>query len=189
MGGMISYKRNGQGILLLDDGTSILTDYCYDKMVGHNVIYSKNAIISVLFIKGSLYEMVSRTEHYIFQIIYDDQEQTITGNGLLIDFKNKKIYHLIYNRGKVMKKIVESNRDIIEQIFSNRLTKLINAKHENALKFRLKFENGVSIRIEQKKIIIGYGDSYEQSEGLGFILRINEEKMANFSSSVDMKCL
>jgi hypothetical protein len=61
MGDMISYKRSGQGLLLLDDGTSMVTDYRYDSMVGHNVIYGKNAMTSVLFVKGSLYEMVSRT--------------------------------------------------------------------------------------------------------------------------------
>jgi len=71
MGGMISYKRNGQGVLLLDDGTSVLTDYCYDTMVGHNIIFGRNAIISVLFVKGSLYEIVYRKDKYIFQTVYN----------------------------------------------------------------------------------------------------------------------
>jgi hypothetical protein len=39
MGGMASYKRNGQGILLLDDGSSIISEYCFDSMTGHNIIF------------------------------------------------------------------------------------------------------------------------------------------------------
>ncbi len=39
MGGMTSYKRNGQGILLLDDGSSVVSEYCFDSMTGHNIIF------------------------------------------------------------------------------------------------------------------------------------------------------
>lgn len=42
MGGIISYKRNGQGIILLDKGTSAITDYCFDTMVGHNILFRDN---------------------------------------------------------------------------------------------------------------------------------------------------
>ncbi len=39
MGGMNSYKRNGKGILLLDDGSSAITNYCFNTMQSHNVIF------------------------------------------------------------------------------------------------------------------------------------------------------
>lgn len=39
MGSMISYKRNGNGIILLDDGTSLISEYSFDTMTGHNIIF------------------------------------------------------------------------------------------------------------------------------------------------------
>jgi hypothetical protein len=51
MGGVSSYKRNGHGILLLDDGSSLISEYCFDSMTGHNVIFRENCILSVLFLK------------------------------------------------------------------------------------------------------------------------------------------
>jgi len=54
--------------MLLDDGTSVITDYCYDSMVGHNILYRENAIISVLFIKTNSFEIVVRTGQCIFKL-------------------------------------------------------------------------------------------------------------------------
>ncbi len=51
MGDMISYKRNGTGIIVTDEGTSAIVDYCYDSMVGHNVFFKENAMASMLHLK------------------------------------------------------------------------------------------------------------------------------------------
>lgn len=40
MGNMISYKRNGQGIMLYDEGTSAIVDYNFDTLVGHNIFFA-----------------------------------------------------------------------------------------------------------------------------------------------------
>lgn len=52
MGGMTSYKRSGQGILLLDDGSSIISEYCFDSLTGHNIIFRENCMISALLFKN-----------------------------------------------------------------------------------------------------------------------------------------
>lgn len=39
MGGMVSFKRNGEGIVLLDNGISAIIDSNYDSYVGHNVFF------------------------------------------------------------------------------------------------------------------------------------------------------
>ncbi len=39
MGGMKSFKKNGRGIAIHDDGTSIVTCYLNDFKHGHNIYY------------------------------------------------------------------------------------------------------------------------------------------------------
>lgn len=45
---MTSYKRNGSGIMLTDDGTSAIVEYCYDSPTGHNIFFRDNAIASAI---------------------------------------------------------------------------------------------------------------------------------------------
>lgn len=68
MGNMVSYKRNGQGVMLYDEGTSAIVDYNFDTLVGHNVFFGEDVIASVLYIKRGSYEIVMRTSHFIFKL-------------------------------------------------------------------------------------------------------------------------
>lgn len=113
MGGVTSYKRNGQGIMLLDDGTSIISEYCFDSMTGHNVIFRENCIISVLFLKNGMYEVVLRTGQCVIKVPYYEKDDLPNGNGVLIDYQTMKIYHILFQYGRITKKIVESNKRII----------------------------------------------------------------------------
>jgi hypothetical protein len=73
MGGMTSYKRNGQGILLLDDGSSIISEYCFDSLTGHNIIFRENCMISALLFKNGTMEMAVRTGQCIIKIPYHEK--------------------------------------------------------------------------------------------------------------------
>jgi hypothetical protein len=53
----------------------------------------------------------------------------------------------------------------------------------------LKFENGVRMRIEDNKIVVGYMDGDERVDGLGFVLMMNEETITNFACTLEMQCL
>jgi hypothetical protein len=86
MGGMISYKRNGHGIMLLDDGTSIVSEYCFDTITGHNVIFRENCIMSVLFLKNNSFEIVLRTGQCIIKLPFNEKENLPNGSGVLIDY-------------------------------------------------------------------------------------------------------
>ena len=54
MGGMVSFKRNGKGIFLMDDGTSAITHYSHDTPIANNVYFRNNSIISVLHLKKNI---------------------------------------------------------------------------------------------------------------------------------------
>ena len=96
MGTMTSYKRNGQGMILLDDGTSGIIETCYDTLVGHNIFFRDNEIASVLYRSRGSFEIVYRTQSFILKLPYVDHEDLVSGSGELIDFSSMKIYHLIY---------------------------------------------------------------------------------------------
>jgi hypothetical protein len=49
-----------------------------------------------------------------------------------------KIYHILFQSGRIIKKIVESNKKIIEKVMNNELHAIIDQKHEDALKFKIK---------------------------------------------------
>lgn len=118
MGAMVSYKRNGKGMMLLDDGTSIVSEYCFDTMTGHNVIFRDNWMMSVLFLKNQMFEIVMRTGLCILKLPFYEKENQPNGNGVLIDYLTMKIYHILFQSGKIVKKIVESNKKIIERVMN-----------------------------------------------------------------------
>jgi len=49
MGGMSLYKKHGKGILLHDDGSSVVTEYQHDSPTGQNIIFRENSISSVCY--------------------------------------------------------------------------------------------------------------------------------------------
>jgi hypothetical protein len=39
MGGISAYKKHGKGVLLHDDGSSVITDYLHDSPTGQTIIF------------------------------------------------------------------------------------------------------------------------------------------------------
>lgn len=48
MGGIDCFKKNGNGIIFLDNGICALTSYSHDNMYDHNIIFKDKSIISIL---------------------------------------------------------------------------------------------------------------------------------------------
>lgn len=46
MGGVRHFKKDGRGILIHDNGVSLISSYCNDVMHGHNVFYSQHCLLS-----------------------------------------------------------------------------------------------------------------------------------------------
>ena len=72
MGGMVSYKRNSAGILLLDNGVSAIIDSNFDSYTDHNIFIRDNMIVSLLHLKKGSFELALRTSHFIFKIPFYD---------------------------------------------------------------------------------------------------------------------
>jgi hypothetical protein len=46
MGGIKSFKKEGRGILLHDNGTSVISSYYNDLLHGHNIFFMQHCLLS-----------------------------------------------------------------------------------------------------------------------------------------------
>jgi len=54
MGGIKSYKKEGRGIILHDNGVSMLTSHYNDLLHGHNVLFDNCCLLSAVFNKNKI---------------------------------------------------------------------------------------------------------------------------------------
>jgi len=92
---------------------------------------------------------------------------------VLIDFKNNKVYHLIYQCGKLVRKIVETNKDILMNVYKQNLKWVLDIRHEQAFKFELKFKNSIKIEKKKNKILVGFYDNFNNLDGVCFKLHVD----------------
>jgi hypothetical protein len=57
MGDMLSSSKHGKGLLLHDDGATVVSEYSHDTPTGHNIIFRDNSITSILFRNALDYEI------------------------------------------------------------------------------------------------------------------------------------
>lgn len=54
---MLSSSKHGKGLLLHDDGATVVSEYSHDTPTGHNIIFRDNSITSILFRNALDYEI------------------------------------------------------------------------------------------------------------------------------------
>ena len=54
MGGIRSFKKEGRGIMLHDNGVSMLTSYYNDLLHGHNILFDNYCLLSAIFNKNKI---------------------------------------------------------------------------------------------------------------------------------------
>jgi hypothetical protein len=118
----------------------------------------------MLHLKKGNYEIALRMGHYIFKLPFYEMDNIPNGNGVLIDFKEMKLYHLFYEGGRLVKKIVETNNEVMQRVFDYDLRRIVDSKHENAFKFNLNYSNGIRISKKGDKFTIGYIDHHNNKE-------------------------
>lgn len=92
MGGMVSHSKQGKGLLLHDDGSTVVSEYQNDTPSGHNIIFRDNSIASILFRNGADYEIAYKIDKLIIKIPFNDSTHRANGEGYLIDYKDSKIF-------------------------------------------------------------------------------------------------
>jgi hypothetical protein len=54
MGPVKNFKKDGRGILIHDNGLSLISSYSNDLMHGHNVFYAQHCLLSAEYARGRL---------------------------------------------------------------------------------------------------------------------------------------
>jgi len=65
MGPVKNFKKDGKGILIHDNGLSLISNYSNDLMHGHNVFYAQHCLLSAEYARGRLVEAVYRTDGFM----------------------------------------------------------------------------------------------------------------------------
>lgn len=71
MGGMKSFNKHGRGILIHDNGASVVCNYYNDFKHGHNIVYYENCMMSIIYEKNKVNESVIRLPNYLLYIKYN----------------------------------------------------------------------------------------------------------------------
>ena len=69
MGGIQSFRKNGRGIMLLDNGDCFVTNYANNSMFGHNIMIHNDSITSILIDRYSNKDICFRNKQYMLQIM------------------------------------------------------------------------------------------------------------------------
>jgi len=98
MGGIKSYKKDGRGILIHDNGISILSSYLNDHLHGHNIIFAQHCLLSTEFVKNKLVEAVYRTDGFLIFLTYN-QEGLLEGRCILLNYVAKSVIYAVFKKG------------------------------------------------------------------------------------------
>lgn len=98
MGGIKAFQKHGRGIMIHDDGTSVVTSYFNDFKNGHNIFYKQDCIMSIDYQKNRVVQCALRISVYLLLIRYG-KDQKPDGKAALIDYENRKIYYVLFKKG------------------------------------------------------------------------------------------
>lgn len=103
MGGVKSFKKEGKGILLHDNGISLLSSYYNDLLHGHNIFFSQHCLVSADFVKNKLVEAVYRTDGFLLMVSYG-AEGLLEGKSILLNYITKGIVYTTFKKGGMVDK-------------------------------------------------------------------------------------
>jgi hypothetical protein len=72
MGGIKSFRKEGRGIMLHDNGLSVITSYYNDLMHGHNIFFNNYGLLSAIFNKNKIVEAAYRTLGFLVFLNYNE---------------------------------------------------------------------------------------------------------------------
>lgn len=103
MGGVKSFKKEGKGILLHDNGLSVICSHTNDLMHGHNIFYAQHCLLSAEFNKGKITDAVYRTDGFLAHFIFNSEEQ-LDGQCKLLNYTSKLITYALFKKGVLLEK-------------------------------------------------------------------------------------
>jgi len=116
MGGIKSFKKNGRGILIHDNGVSVLSSYFNDMMHGHNIFFTHHCLLSAEYIKNKIVEAVYRTDGFLVYINYNADGQ-LDGRCILVTYITRSIVYANFKKNMMIDRYEETDFNLINKIF------------------------------------------------------------------------
>jgi len=135
MGGIKSFKKDGRGILLHDNGISVLTSYYNDLLHGHNIFFDNYGLVSANFVKNKISEVVYRTEGFLVYLNYNNDKE-LDGPAILLNYITKAVIHASFKKGNMIDKSEETDYNVINRVFDlGELDFLIGRTHAKVIQY------------------------------------------------------
>lgn len=167
MGGMLSNSKHGKGLLLHDDGATVVSEYQHDAPSGHNIIFRDNSITSILFRNSLDYDIAYKVDKYIIKIPFTDTTHRANGPACLIDYQHSKLYHLLFQDGAIVEKVLQIDRRDNEDVFrKNTITRSVGVKHEQAFELTFERPQNMHVKYDRNDLTIGYYNDRGELHGL-----------------------
>ena len=171
MGGIKSFQKHGQGILLHDNGTCILSSYYNDLLHGHNIFFSNRCLVSAEYVKNRFSDVVYRTDGFLLSLNYNADQQ-VDGNAILLNFASKNIIYSTFRKGVLIDKKEEKDYTILNKVFEiGDYDFLIGRKHARALNYDIEKISNIGVQKIGNKINIGFNKN-GLINGLGFCMLV-----------------
>lgn len=169
MGGIKSFKKDGRGILLHDNGQSVITSYSNDLLHGHNIFFDNYALLSANYNKNKLVELAYRCEGFLVYLNYNNDKQ-LEGKTILLNYITKTIIYCKFKRGNMIDKTEETDYSIINRVFQlGQIDFLIGRTHAKIIKYEFDKIPFIQAQKQGNRIIIGF-EKFGFINGLGFSL-------------------
>lgn len=169
MGGVKSFKKQGKGILLHDNGLSVICSHFNDLMHGHNIFYSQHCLLSSQYSKGKLMETVYRTDGYLAHLFFNGEQQ-LDGKCKLLNYTAKSITYAVFKKGILVQKYDETEFTVLNRVFDlGQYQLLIGREHHRAIKYEIQKENHIEGQKYGNKLAVGF-EKGGLMNGLGFTL-------------------
>lgn len=119
MGGVDAFKKNGNGILLMDNGACLLSSFLRNNFSDHNVIFQTDSITSIIFDSHQNKDICFRFKEFILYFNVKSNKK-VEGNGYLVDLSQQKLHQLKFHESKLIKKTRILKENLLREVFSNR---------------------------------------------------------------------
>lgn len=179
MGGVDCFKKNGLGVLFMDNGACALTYYSHDNMIGHNVIFRDKSLTSMIVKTNKTKFLCYRSGPYLLSVHYN-QRNMVDGLGFFVDFSEKKLYKITFYHSKIEKKQQIRDKTLLHKIFvqGDYNDILGDERQAKALKLDFGLPKGLNTIKNGDILTVGFIDKENRktpyANGLIFKLKINE---------------
>jgi hypothetical protein len=95
MGGIDCFKKQGKGIILMDNGACIIAEHTHDVMIGHNIIFRDKSLTSIIINANRTKSVCFRSGPYLLYLNMTKDSKN-EGLGFFVYYSQRLLMKLKY---------------------------------------------------------------------------------------------